>query len=73
MLLFVMVIAGIYWVNVILTVVPFSPPDLLQTRQIGDIQCNIERLKTVAALGKAQGAVKKLAQNATYQPLHPLY
>jgi hypothetical protein len=38
----------------------------LHARQIGDIQCNVERLKTVSALGKAQSAVKKLAETARY-------
>ena len=39
--------------------------EVLETRQIGNIQCNVERLKTVSALKKAQADVKKLAQTAT--------
>jgi hypothetical protein len=36
----------------------------LEKRQIGDLQCNIARFKTVGALGKAKKAVSALAAQA---------
>jgi hypothetical protein len=48
-----------------LTIAPLASPESLSTRQIGNIQCNVARLKTVSALKKAQTAVKTLAANAT--------
>jgi hypothetical protein len=50
----------------ILTIAPLASPESLDTRQIGNIQCNVARLKTVGALKKAQTAVKTLAANATF-------
>jgi hypothetical protein len=41
-----------------------SAPVPMEERQIGDLQCNIARLKTVGALGKAVKAVKALAAQA---------
>jgi hypothetical protein len=41
-----------------------SAPVPLGKRQIGDLQCNVARLKTVGALGKAQKAVNALATQA---------
>jgi hypothetical protein len=52
--------------NHILTIAPLTSPASLETRQIGNIQCNIARLKTVTALKKAQTAVKALAAKATF-------
>jgi hypothetical protein len=43
-----------------------ASPESLETRQIGNIKCNVARLKTVGALKKAQTAVKALAGNATF-------
>jgi len=56
----------ILWIS--LNIAPLVT-DGLYARQIGDIQCNVERLKTVSALGKAQSAVKKLAESAKYSIL----
>jgi len=39
-------------------------PVPFEKRQIGDVQCNVARLKTVGALTKAQKAVKALAAQA---------
>jgi len=55
----------VYPISIPLTIAPLVRDDLY-TRQIGDVQCNVERLKTVSALGKAQSAVKKLAETAKY-------
>jgi len=52
--------------NTILTLAPLESPRSLSARQLGDIQCNIARFKTVGSLAKAQKAVKALAANATY-------
>jgi len=56
--------AGMSVLIEILTAAPLVR-DNLDARQIGDVQCNVERLKTVKALGKAQSDVKKLAETAT--------
>ena len=72
MLLFAVAIAGQYSSKSFLTIVPIPSADSLETRQIGSIKCNVDRLKTVRGLGKAKGAVKALAQNATYSILRSL-
>lgn len=42
---------------------PMAGP--IETRQIGDLACNVARLKTVGSLGKAGDAIKQLADNTT--------
>jgi len=65
------IIAMRFLVHILLLVVasnaaPLAIDASLEARQIGDIQCNVERGKTVAALGNAVKEVKKLAKTATY-------
>jgi hypothetical protein len=63
-LLAVLVFAGTYKGICSLTIAPFAVSAPLDQRQIGDLQCNIARIKTVGALGKAKKAVKALAGTA---------
>ncbi|KAL1948543.1 hypothetical protein VTO73DRAFT_12618 [Trametes versicolor] len=42
-----------------------APASEIVTRQVGDLQCNLDRLSIVAALAATQGTLKTLSQQVT--------
>ncbi|OSD00437.1 hypothetical protein PYCCODRAFT_1371056 [Trametes coccinea BRFM310] len=45
-----------------------APAREIVARQIGDLQCNVDRLSIVAGLATTQGTLKKLSQDLAHDP-----
>ena len=51
-----------------------APAPEIAARQIGNLQCNVDRLKIVGTLAAMQGTLKKLAgQVSKYVPTFPTF